>query len=208
LRGNLHDQFLGEGGTATCSPLPDLYGRITQLQGSLASDFQYAGYYYHAPSGLSLAIHRAYSANQGRWICRDPIGENAGLNLYDYVANNPSAYSDPDGTATTREITNINWIWDWLRKFFKKPCTEDPPGGPPPPGGGNPGNGGKKGKGKDDPELPPPDPINCAQLIEEFLEDMELIKDPTWIQIRETQLINDLVAARCFQLWDPKIFKF
>jgi RHS repeat-associated protein len=75
----------------------DPYGRVTQLQGSLASDFQFAGYYFHAPSGLSLAVHRAYNSNSGRWISRDPIKESGGNNLYDYVRNTPVNFSDPSG---------------------------------------------------------------------------------------------------------------
>ena len=40
----------------------DMFGRVTKLLGSLSSDFQYAGYYLHAPSGLSIAVYRAYTA--------------------------------------------------------------------------------------------------------------------------------------------------
>lgn len=51
----------------------DPYGRVTQLQGTLSSDFEYAGYYYHAPSGLNVAQYRVYSSMLGRWTNRDPI---------------------------------------------------------------------------------------------------------------------------------------
>jgi len=53
----------------------DPFGRVAKLQGSLSSDFQYAGYYNHAPSNLNLTPRRAYAANFGRWISRDPLGE-------------------------------------------------------------------------------------------------------------------------------------
>lgn len=78
----------------------DPYGQVTKLQGSLASDFQYAGYYYHAPSGLNLTVYRAYSASLSRWINRDPIEERGGLNLYAYVGNEPIGETDPAGTQT------------------------------------------------------------------------------------------------------------
>jgi RHS repeat-associated protein len=45
--------------------------------------------YYHAASGINLTLHRAYDADLGRWPNRDPLGERGGLNLYDYVGNNP-----------------------------------------------------------------------------------------------------------------------
>jgi RHS repeat-associated protein len=53
----------------------DPYGRPTIIQGSLSPDFQYAGYYFHAPSGLNLTLARPYSSSLGRWLSRDPIGE-------------------------------------------------------------------------------------------------------------------------------------
>jgi RHS repeat-associated protein len=67
----------------------DPYGRMTQISGSLSADFGYAGMYYHAPSGLFLTLYRAYDSDLGRWLNRDPLAQQGGLNLYAYVANNP-----------------------------------------------------------------------------------------------------------------------
>ena len=78
----------------------DPYGRVTKLRNSVASDFQYCGYYFHSPSGLSSTLNRAYNANLGRWINRDPIEEAGGVNLYSYALNDPIDNSDPEGTAT------------------------------------------------------------------------------------------------------------
>jgi RHS repeat-associated protein len=75
----------------------DPYGRRTKLSGSLDADFGFTGHYYHQPSGLNLALFRAYDADLGRWISRDPIGELGGLHLYDYVRNDPINYIDRDG---------------------------------------------------------------------------------------------------------------
>jgi len=76
----------------------DLYGQPTKTNGALNADFQYAGYYEHGPSGLNLTVYRAYSSTLGRWINRDPIEEKGGVDLYDYVGNNPAGRIDPDGT--------------------------------------------------------------------------------------------------------------
>lgn len=71
-----------------------MFGEATQTVGTLASDFQYAGMYYHAPSGLNLTTYRPYSPVLGRFISRDPIG---GTNLYAYCGNNPISNRDPLG---------------------------------------------------------------------------------------------------------------
>ena len=78
----------------------DMYGQATQTVGNptvIRADFQYAGYYAHQPSGLNLATYRAYNPSLARWINRDPVGEDAGTNLYAYVDNDPTNYLDPDG---------------------------------------------------------------------------------------------------------------
>jgi RHS repeat-associated protein len=82
----------------------DPYGRVTKISGSTDSDFQYAGYYEHATSGLNLTMFRAYDPNTAKWLSRDPAGEIerrdghggtiGGLNLYGYVDNNPVDWVD------------------------------------------------------------------------------------------------------------------
>ena len=75
----------------------DPYGRGTLLQGSVSSYFQYGGYYFHSPSGLNVTVHRSYSPVLGKWLSRDPIGEQESPNLYNYVNNDPIAWNDPSG---------------------------------------------------------------------------------------------------------------
>jgi RHS repeat-associated protein len=47
--------------------------------------------------GLCLFSHRFYNPSLCRWLTKDPMGFDDGLNLYAYVHNNPFYYSDPDG---------------------------------------------------------------------------------------------------------------
>jgi RHS repeat-associated protein len=51
-------------------------------------------YVHHAGSGLELAVYRAYDPSLGRWLSRDPLGEEGGLNLYGFVGNNPVSAVD------------------------------------------------------------------------------------------------------------------
>ncbi len=73
------------------------YGIRTKLGGDLDADFGFTGHYTNARSGLVLAPYRAYSPELGRWISRDPIEEDGGINLYGYVGNGPLQAVDPLG---------------------------------------------------------------------------------------------------------------
>jgi RHS repeat-associated protein len=75
----------------------DAYGRRTKASGDIEADFAFTGHYYHTVSGMYLTLFRAYDAETGRWISRDPIEEGGGLNLYNYVQNNPINAVDPLG---------------------------------------------------------------------------------------------------------------
>jgi RHS repeat-associated protein len=80
----------------------DPYGRRTKLTGSLDADFAFTGHYYHQPSGLHLALYRAYDADLGRWISRDPLADAEvlqGPNLYAYVKSDPVNRTDARGEA-------------------------------------------------------------------------------------------------------------
>ena len=87
----------------------DPYGRRTKLSGDLDADFGFTGFYYHSNSGLQLALYRAYDADSGRWINRDPIEESGGLNLYGYVANNVVNAIDPLGLDWQRNMVVASW---------------------------------------------------------------------------------------------------
>jgi len=75
----------------------DPYGRRSKILGDQDADFAFTGYYNHQVSGLQLTLYRAYDSDSGRWLNRDPIGENGGLNLYGFVGNNPVRWVDPYG---------------------------------------------------------------------------------------------------------------
>src|SRR5262249_24013055 len=97
------------------------FGRRTQTSGDVNSDFGFTGWLYHDGHGLSLARYRAYEAENGRWLSRDPLANSTSLasrstrgrairlapvellegpNLYTYVHNNPVSHVDPLGLWT------------------------------------------------------------------------------------------------------------
>ena len=52
-------------------------------------------------SGLLYFGYRFYVPHMERWLNRDPIGINGGLNLYGYVEGNSVNFVDPDGLRRT-----------------------------------------------------------------------------------------------------------
>jgi RHS repeat-associated protein len=77
----------------------DSFGRALQ-SGVSPLDFNYAGMFLHSDGGIYLTRYRAYNPTLGRWLTRDPLGEQSDFaaNLYQYVGANPISGSDPQGT--------------------------------------------------------------------------------------------------------------
>jgi RHS repeat-associated protein len=79
----------------------DVWGRQTKLSGNQDADFGYTGFYVSRSTGLDLTWFRAYSAEMGRWLSRDPLAETMGANLYSMVFNNSMNLIDVMGLCPT-----------------------------------------------------------------------------------------------------------
>ena len=92
----------------------DPYGQPLQATAPL-TDFTYAGMFTNADSGLYLTQYRAYDPTAGRWLSRDPIGEESdpAANLYRYGQNNPVAVSDPSGLLTFQVGVSFSYTTFW-----------------------------------------------------------------------------------------------
>ena len=75
----------------------DPFGRRTKVSGNIDTVVSYTGHHWHEKSGLYLTWYRQYDPNLGRWLSRDPIEEDGGINLYGYVENDSINRSDPLG---------------------------------------------------------------------------------------------------------------
>ncbi|EKM33607.1 RHS repeat-associated core domain protein, partial [Vibrio harveyi] len=75
------------------------YTPYGQVEGGSFSEqpFGYSTKRSDFASGLVYFGYRFYSPYQRRWLNRDPLQEQGGINLYAYVNGDPLGYIDPDG---------------------------------------------------------------------------------------------------------------
>jgi RHS repeat-associated protein len=95
--GSVRDVLAVQNGSRVAAFDYDPYGNSTQTSGRVSTDFRYAGMFFDQKDGLYLTQYRAYAPKTGRWLSRDPTGEEGGINLYSYVNSNPTSLEDPSG---------------------------------------------------------------------------------------------------------------
>jgi len=104
------------------------YGQRTLIQEAMSIPSGFTGHYIHARSGNYLTLFRALDSGLGRWLSRDPEGEQHGVNLYAYVLNNPINKIDPFGLDDEDENANITGpgLRDTEVPLVKEPkCAKD-----------------------------------------------------------------------------------
>jgi RHS repeat-associated protein len=115
-------EVLNSSGSITARYSYDPYGRTTLVSGTNLATKQYAGYYIHATSDLALTRYRAYDLNTGRWLSRDPAGEDVGPNLYQYCFDDPTDETDPFGLDPQGHHLVPQDLYknapDWMKKIF------------------------------------------------------------------------------------------
>jgi RHS repeat-associated protein len=80
----------------------DPFGRLIGTPTGLAAinTQRYSSKDWHNPSGFYYFGYRFYDPATQRWLNRDPIAEEGGVNLYGYVENDPINFIDPLGLSS------------------------------------------------------------------------------------------------------------
>ncbi|MBU0678742.1 MAG: hypothetical protein KJ626_11565 [Verrucomicrobia bacterium] len=78
------------------------FGTLVSSQPNQTSRFLFNGKELDSASGLLYFGYRHYHPSSGRWLSRDPIGEQGGQHLYVFVENRPVVYVDPLGLTAKR----------------------------------------------------------------------------------------------------------
>jgi RHS repeat-associated protein len=105
----------------------DPYGNILNVENDSINNFTFIGRFGGQKdwdTGFIQFKHRWYDANIGRWISRDPIGVKGGINIYNYVKNNPTNISDTKGLCDDIDLNclskcltklSVDYIMDYIK---------------------------------------------------------------------------------------------
>ena len=99
--GNITD-YVDKSGSIVARYAYDAFGCVVSQSGSLAGAFNYrfSSTCQDLETGLNYYGFRYYDANMGRWLNRDPINEDGGVNLFQFVLNSPINLYDVLGTTS------------------------------------------------------------------------------------------------------------
>jgi len=75
----------------------EAFGKTQVTTGTTTNNLRFPGQYYDEETGLHYNWNRYYDPGTGRYVTRDPIGLEGGLNTYLYALGNPVNARDPLG---------------------------------------------------------------------------------------------------------------
>ena len=100
--------YVSEAGSIAAQYVYDPYGSVADSYGNLADvfNFGFSTKYRDRETGMIGYQRRFYSPVLGRWLNRDPIEEEGGVNILLFVFNNPIFMFDTDGRFVMPIIIN------------------------------------------------------------------------------------------------------
>jgi len=87
-------------------------------ESALGNRYTFQGRELDYTTGLYNFRARWYDAETGRWLSKDPIGINGGLNQYVFCGNNPVMFVDPEGCFSWITIGIIGAALFILKYYF------------------------------------------------------------------------------------------
>ena len=106
--------YWDENGVVVAEYAYDAFGRTVAKSGTMADMFsvRYSTKYYDAETWMYYYGKRYYVVALCRWLTRDPIEEQGGVNLYGFCGNNGVAKYDADGRAyfAKRRLLGVWWL--------------------------------------------------------------------------------------------------
>lgn len=89
---------LNNQGQQTWKGTSEAFGKvILNTNNTIIMNLRFPGQYFDIETNTHYNGFRNYNPTTSRYIQRDPLGLNAGINLYAYTYNNPLRYNDPYG---------------------------------------------------------------------------------------------------------------
>ena len=67
-------------------------------------EYRFSTKYFDTETGLYYYGYRYYDPDTGRWLSRDPLEEQGGINLYQFIGNDPVNWVDPLGLYRSYEF--------------------------------------------------------------------------------------------------------
>jgi RHS repeat-associated protein len=98
------------------------FGEVLLKEGAFDSRYQFSTKELDGSTGMNYYGYRYYSSGLGRWVNRDPIEKNGGLNIYGFVMNSPVERLDPVGLAQQCTLStdshSVNLVLSQLHKVI------------------------------------------------------------------------------------------
>jgi RHS repeat-associated protein len=115
----------------------DPFGNNIVSNGPVAENnpYRFSTKYFDSETSLYYYGYRYYSPDLGRWISRDPIGEEGGSNLLGFANNSPTNIFDPHGLdfialaarpigeSASADLKDVNLLMSHLSiEYWVSPC--------------------------------------------------------------------------------------